>query len=311
MEVRVQCDIFPPMRPPSCWPLVATAVLSGCVQFHPRHPAWLPPDRGATAATAASPAADAIDAIDATEATDASAIAASLPGYNGPGWQVVGHSVQGRPLRTLTLGHGPRKVLWIGGIHGNEREGSVATAELPVAFLTSRGATAAVTLTILEDSNPDGSAQGTRGNANGVDLNRNFPATNFVAHRQFGISPLSQPESRAVHDLIRSLGPDLVIVAHSWNNDRFINFDGPAAALAQRFSRLSSYPLRESTEIAPTPGSLGAWVGHILAVPILTLEYRRGRNPVAAWHDTRVAILAVILDDDELAAVPRVRAATS
>ena len=47
--------------------------------------------------------------------------------------------------------------------------------------------------------------------------------------------------------------------------------------------------------IAPTPGSLGSWVGRTLGVPILTLEYHRGHDPVSCWLDTREAILSVIL----------------
>jgi hypothetical protein len=157
-----------------------------------------------------------------------------------------------------------------------------------------------VTLTILEDANPDGAAMNVRGNANGVDLNRNFPARNFRRNRFHGGRPLSQPEARALHDLILRLEPHLVIVAHSWHDAHFINYDGPDAArvLAERFARLSGYPLRRSDEFAETPGSLGSWVGGELGIPILTLEYLRAREPVAAWEETRTAILAVILDRD-------------
>ena len=62
--------------------------------------------------------------------------------------------------------------------HGNEREGVVATADLPQAFATA-GLADDVTLWILQDENPDGSAANTRYNANGVDLNRNLPASDF------------------------------------------------------------------------------------------------------------------------------------
>ena len=213
-----------------------------------------------------------------------------------PVWRMVGQSVKGRPLRATTIGHGPRRVLWIGSIHGDEGEGKVATERLPQALSQMPGALSEVTLTILEDANPDGTAMNMRRNSNGVDLNRNFPAANFTPHRIFGIRPLSQPEALVVHDLIISTQPHLVIVAHSWRNDRFINFDGPAEALAVRFSRLSGYPLRNSRDMAPTPGSLGSWVGSTLGIPILTLEYQRGREPLAAWMDTKVAILAVVLN---------------
>jgi hypothetical protein len=225
-------------------------------------------------------------------ASEAAAPAPRLP----PEWRMIGNSVAGEPIRVATVGTGPRRVLWIGGIHGDEREGRVATAELPAALADVPGAFEAVTLTLLDDVNPDGTARGTRGNKNGVDLNRNYPAANFKPLRQHGIRPLSQPEARALHDLVLSLRPHLVIVAHSWRGDHFINFDGPAEQLADRFRRLSTYPLRISDDIAPTPGSLGSWIGRTLGIPILTIEYLRGSDPDKAWQDTKSAILAVVLD---------------
>lgn len=193
------------------------------------------------------------------------------------------------------LGRGPRRVLWIGGIHGDEREGRVATEQLPRALLQESGALELVTLTIVDDVNPDGSAQGTRGNARGVDLNRNYPAANFRPSRFFGGRPLDQPESRALHDLILDERPHLVIVAHAWRGDHFVNFDGPAAGAARAFAQASGYRVQRSEEIAPTPGSLGSWVGGTLGVPILTLEYQRGRDPWSAWLETRAAILLVVM----------------
>lgn len=221
-------------------------------------------------------------------------------------WRMVGQSVKGRPLRVATIGTGKRRVLWVGGIHGDEREGRVATEELPTALAAVPGACSSVTLTILEDANPDGTARNTRGNANGVDLNRNYPAENFKPIRSHGIKPLSQPESRVVHDLIANGKFDLVIVAHSWRNDHFINFDGPpaAAAAAALFAGRSGYPVRDSGDMAPTPGSLGSWCGRTLGVPILTLEYHRGRDSWAAWEETKDAIVAVIVDGPAAVAVP-------
>ncbi len=208
-------------------------------------------------------------------------------------WREVGRSVDARPLRVRTVGHGPRRVLWIGGIHGNEPEGSIATASLPADFLAA-GLADRVTLTILEDANPDGRAKKTRGNARGIDLNRNYPARNFVPSDDRGAAPLSEPEARVVHDLVRSTDAQLVIVCHGWNDRQFINFDGPAHDLAQRFADLSGYPLVASSAINATPGSLGSWVGNDLGRPILTIEWRKGRDWQEAWEETRVAALTVI-----------------
>jgi len=209
-------------------------------------------------------------------------------------WQVIATSVQGRPLRTLTIGQGARKVLFIGGIHGDEDEGAYSASQLPAAFLDA-GLADSVTLMILEDANPDGRALRKRENANGVDLNRNFPATNFdSASPSSGGEPLNQPESRAVTEAIERFVPDLVIVLHSWAGREFINFDGPARPIAERFAAASGMTLTESTEFATTPGSLGSYVGRDRGIPLLTVEFRKGSDPQADWNRIRAALIDAI-----------------
>ncbi|MCK5942602.1 MAG: DUF2817 domain-containing protein [Planctomycetes bacterium] len=254
--------------------IVTLALFGGCVGFHPRNADWSRSDG---------------------EAAEAAAPVARPTRAQPTPWQTIGYSHEGRPLRICRIGHGPRRVIWIGGIHGNEREGVVSTAELPAAFASSPGAAEQVTLTILEDVNPDGTAAGKRGNARGIDLNRNYPATNFLPGPSYGQRPLDQPEARALHDLVQAERTHVVIVAHCWRNDHFINFDGPAVAFAELFSSRSGYRVKPSDRISPTPGSLGSWIGRTLGIPILTLEHERGSDPWHCWLDTREAILAVIL----------------
>lgn len=226
---------------------------------------------------------------------DPSPVASAAPPAATPGpWREVGKSVQGRPVRARTIGTGPRRVLFIGGIHGDEPEGAYTTAQLPTAFIDA-GLAATVTLNILEDANPDGTAIRTRGNANGVDVNRNFPASNFDrTNPTNGGSPLSQPESLAVHRTIQRIRPDLVLVLHSWNGDQFVNFDGPARSVAERFSATSGLPVQESTGFAPTPGSLGSFVGRDGGIPILTIEVLRGTDAEQVWAKIRTALLEAV-----------------
>ncbi|CAN1533376.1 COG3608 Predicted deacylase [Mycobacteriaceae bacterium] len=193
-----------------------------------------------------------------------------------------------------TLGNGPRQVLFVGGIHGDEAEGSYTTAELPEAF-TRAGLSDRATLTIIEDANPDGRAAKTRGNANGVDVNRNFPAPNFdPTEPANGGTPLSQPESRAVYKLIEETNPDLIVVMHSWQDKQFINYDGPARDIAERFAATSGLPLTASNEFAPTPGSLGSYAGRDRKRPLLTIEFRKGSDPKSDWEQIEGALLQAI-----------------
>jgi murein peptide amidase A len=239
-----------------------------------------------TTATVGSSGATAVNS------TPASPEPSAPPG--AADWEVIGTSVQGKPIRAQTIGQGPRKVLFIGGIHGDEAEGAVATAELPAAF-EAAGLAEAVTLTIIEDANPDGRAARTRGNANGVDVNRNFPAANFDStDPSNGGTPLSQPESRAVKDTIDRIQPSLVLVAHSWAGRHFINFDGPAREIAERFSASSGLPVEASSSFAPTPGSLGSYFGRDRGIAILTIEVLKGSDPTAVWGQIREALLQAI-----------------
>lgn len=222
-------------------------------------------------------------------------VGAAQPTRPEPGpWFTLATSHEGRAIRAATFGHGPRRVLWVGGIHGDEREGAHATAELPAAFLAEPGLVERVTLTVIEDLNPDGTAARRRGNARGVDLNRNFPATSFRVGRN-GAEPLSEPESLALFELVTGWRPELVLVAHSWRSAEFVNYDGPARAEAERFAALAGFELRASSELAPTPGSFGSWATE-RGLKVLTLEYRRGTAPEAAWESTRAAILALLLE---------------
>ena len=111
----------------------------------------------------------------------------------------LGRSRQGRPIMAVERGTpGGTPVLVIGVIHGDEDAGvgvleALATAAVPDG----------VDLWLVETMNPDGQAAQRRGNATGVDLNRNFPygwgPIGSPGDCQYaGTGPASEPETQAI-----------------------------------------------------------------------------------------------------------------
>jgi protein MpaA len=172
---------------------------------------------------------------------------------------VIGHSVQGRPI--VNVRSGPQdaavKMLVIGGIHGDEAAGMRITRRL-----LALGAPRGVELLIVPTINPDGVVARTRGNAHGVDLNRNFAFDwrPLSGGEYSGAGPLSEPESRAAHRFILRTKPDLTI----WFHQPFGLIDRPEGNpfAAHRFSDLIGLPLVRLP--GRYPGSASRWQNHRL-----------------------------------------------
>jgi protein MpaA len=102
-------------------------------------------------------------------------------------------------------------VLVVGVIHGNENAGLDIVDELRELEPPD-----GVQLWLLPTINPDGLAADERGNAAGVDLNRNFPHNwGPIAEpgnwQYAGEGPASEPETEAFVEFARNLRPDLTL----------------------------------------------------------------------------------------------------
>jgi murein endopeptidase len=199
---------------------------------------------------------------------------------------VIGRSVGDRPIMAYRLGTPrlARRVLVVGNIHGDEPAGLEVTRRL-----ISRARAHGASLWVVPTLNPDGLAAGTRHNARGVDLNRNFPYEWDATLGVSGARPLSEPEARAAVRLIRRLRPAVTIWFHQpqW----LVRARGRSAGVARRYARLTGARFRA---LRSPPGSATNWQSHRMRARSFVVELRPGRIPAenAELHMRAVVAIA-------------------
>jgi hypothetical protein len=124
---------------------------------------------------------------------------------------VIGQSVQGRDIVAIVIGNGSKNAIIDGSMHGNEKTGTFAClriAELLIQYYRSdpywQTKLTQYKVIIVPVVNPDGFVSNTRNNANGVDLNRQFPPT----------ANTSEPEAWALRNLMGNYAPTLYVNMH-------------------------------------------------------------------------------------------------
>jgi N-acetylmuramoyl-L-alanine amidase len=209
---------------------------------------------------------------------------------------LFGHSAQDRPLRAERVGAGPVKVLVVGSIHGNETAGRAVLARLRKSKPPE-----GVELWLVDSANPDGVRRGTRQNARGVDLNRNFGRRWAGGGRAFdtyfpGRRAFSEPESRAVRRLVTRIRPAVTVWYHQ--HMRLVNLSsGADPRVVRGYARRVGLPAR------PLPnyhGTATSWQNHTFpgtssfvvelpAGPLSAASARRHAQAVLAAAPTAAA----------------------
>lgn len=238
--------------------------------------------------------------------------------------RVTGTSVEGRPIWCFELGSPDAPVLLLTALfHGIEVIGSVALLHV-LDQLTGdphgRSLLAAFRVVVLPIVNPDAFAINMRRlaggwpamkrtNARGVDLNRNFPSP-AGARRSWhpmsgsgwrwsphyrGSEPFSEPESRAVRDVVQAQPPVLSLGFHSFGNllvypwafcrkgnNRVASYQRLAGSFVKGL-RAPSYRLKQASSWYPTLGDLDDWLDATHGTLAMTVEVgglsRRLWNP--------------------------------
>jgi len=199
------------------------------------------------------------------------------------GMQLTGAwSVQGQPILIkeyppLESRQPQARILMLGGIHGDEYS-SVSIVFKWMQTL-DRYHSGLFHWHVVPLLNPDGllRRKSVRLNANGIDLNRNFPTPDWYAQtrdywerrtrkdprRYPGEAALSEPESRWLYEEIRRFKPDAIVSIHAPYG--VLDFDGPPSAP----NRVGYLHLNI---LGTYPGSLGNCAGVQHRIPVITME---------------------------------------
>jgi len=169
-----------------------------------------------------------------------------------------------------------RNILVFALVHGDELEsGSIALRWMErLSNIDSRSR-----WRVIPILNPDGLKNKTRTNANGVDLNRNFPSKdwngNALTHwkkrkrkdprRYPGPQAASEVETKCAMDHLEDFDPDFVISVHTPYG--VLDFDGPSVS----FPKFAHLPW---VRLGTYPGSLGRYMWKDKNVPVLTIELK-------------------------------------
>ncbi|MNK01115.1 murein peptide amidase A [compost metagenome] len=186
------------------------------------------------------------------------------------------HTSKGMPVLAYEFHNGGPEVLILGGVHGDEIEGVFAAQELLKHFMSSFPYK--LNLTLVPQFNFEGVVYKTRGNGNGIDLNRNLPTKDWspeVKTPRYNPGPSAGSE-RENHGLIRYIEekkPKFVLSLHSWHP--VLNVNGDCRKVAEVLSRLTGYKIDDDIGY-PTPGCLGTFTGLERTSPTITYEIERG-----------------------------------
>ncbi len=169
------------------------------------------------------------------------------------------------------------KILMLGGIHGDEY--SSVTIMFKWMRLLDKYHSGLFHWKIAPLVNPDGLLQETsqRMNANGVDLNRNFPSNGEInaslkywknraysdPRRYPGPQPTSEKETQWIIHLLEEFQPDAIISVHAPYG--IVDFDGPPTPP----THLGPLHLKL---LGTYPGSLGNYAGLQQSIPVITVE---------------------------------------
>ena len=216
----------------------------------------------------------------------------------------IGYSIGGRAITAYHFGNGGEAILFVGGIHGNERSSSLILHDLIEDLnAKARDIPSHRQVVVVPTINPDGYAAGSRNNASNVNLNRNFATSDWQKDLQDtngavagggGDAPMSEPETRAIAALSQQLMPRFTLSYHAVGSVVIGNLAGDSSARASTYASQVGYRVGTGRDAEifdyAISGTYDDWLMQKLGAPSMIVElgsytYRDfNHHKSAMWH---------------------------
>jgi len=201
----------------------------------------------------------------------------------------LGESVNGRPIMAYRLGERDQPtVVLISTMHGNEAN----TRGILLELMDGRPIEG-VDLWVVPTYNPDGLAAGTRKNAHGVDLNRNFPYNwaDLDGNYESGPKPKSEPETQAMITFLKDVKPKRILSLHQPLYG--VDTDTKNKRFARRVADVLDLPAKTFDCGGVCHGTMTSWYNHHFKGAALTVEYGSHPSRTMMRHTAPKRVLKV------------------
>ena len=213
-------------------------------------------------------------------------------------WEPLGRSVENRVIEFSQFGAGARHVLVVGSLMGDQPEGTALAEYLAAHLQRFPKRIGDVVVTIVRDPNPDGRARRQGTNARGVELDRNFPTAGWTSAGRgsptlSGASAGSEPETRALVELLKDLQPDRVVLLGPSTARADVRFTGQAESIARLLATEAGVPL-VGHDPRQLPGSLESYTGDDLGIPTIRFGFTPRATAEELWSSHKGALLTAV-----------------
>jgi murein peptide amidase A len=211
---------------------------------------------------------------------------------------IFGQSMDGKPIEGFEIGNGSHTILLLGSIHGDE----VGTTDLLNKFVEEIKSnpyliSKSKRLIVIPITNPDGYYDRTdKLNANGVNLNLNFPTSDWQEYGPEGTyagpEPFSEIESQVIKQVVEMYNPEVMISYHAMGALVTPENNDASVALGNWYIGKTGYEYYDGWDY---PGTVTKWFSETYQKPALTVEITKYLE--SDWEKNKDALMDLISAD--------------